>query len=133
MKNIINKIKIFTFVFFVSSLLNGCGGEGVHHYKKENIVSVFYHENNRYSVMVSENNELKSVSFIKGLKVKILTDAKDGESMWYEMEYNYSSYNGLVKDKKHFLNIHIHNHKDLSGASWNKGKFGTGKTVKVSE
>jgi hypothetical protein len=131
MKKIINKIKIITGVILIASLLTGC--QGVLYEKKENIVSVYYHENDRYSVIVNENDELRSVSFINGLNVKIIADVKEGDSMWYEMEYTYSTFNGLKKNKKHFLNIHVHNHKDLNGGSWNHGKFGTGKTTKVDE
>ena len=92
---------------------------------------VYYHNGNRYSVIVDDNGSLSSKAFpsIQGLKIEILTDVKEGERMWYETKWYQSEWTGLHAMEDGYIRIHIHSIKDINTGGWTNGKFGRGTTV----
>jgi len=98
----------------------------------DNIVRVFWHEENRYSVMLSEptTNRLKIVSFPEdGSNVELIRDVPAGSPMWAESRIKERGWGGPETILS--LRIHIHSEKDIVGGGWNHGKLGRGKTTVV--
>ena len=102
----------------------GCSqaGHRIHDIKREHIVRVFMHEPGDYSVLVNNNGELVSKTF--ACKIRLIRDVPYDEPMYYEGERNRDGYFLRVE-------IHVHSEKDINGAGWNHGKFGSGQTVEV--
>ena len=95
------------------------------------IEGVFFHENQRYSVITKDSNNLKIVSiptYNRSLPKLIFTDVGPNENMWYSCSYQWNSFTGDVKGD---CEIHIRNTKDIVGGSWNHGKFGQGSTIRI--
>ncbi len=139
-----------TFIYLSSillfiSLLSGCFGDSGNSttttdkkddnitYIKSDFTHLFYHEHNKYSVLVKKNGKIKSVSFPSNryVPVTIFTDVKEGESNWYETKYSYTKFSGYFDEENNFLHIHIKDSDSISGADWDKGKFGSGLTSKI--
>lgn len=91
-----------------------------------NVVAVWKHEVNRYSVTIKEGNILVDRGF--AIDSVLITDVPEGSNMWYEAYYNYNSFSG---GGYKWVNIHIHSVDDIGNAGWNHGKFGSGSTERV--
>jgi len=94
--------------------------------EKENVSAVFYHDLNKFSVAVSNGEELRFIRMI--FPVSIVIDAK--ESAWYECQGKTRSWDGATKES--FCNIHLRSIDDLVGGEWDNGKFGRGKTIRIN-
>lgn len=101
--------------------------------EREDIVAVWKHDVNQYSVTLNNGEELidNGFSFYKGeyfsyRKIKVVPDVPEGKSMWYEASYikNANANRAEVK-------IHVHSEKDINAAGWNHGKFGKGMLEKI--
>lgn len=96
--------------------------------EKQDIVAVWKHEANHYSVTVKEGNTLMDKAFYGNFSTIIITDVPKDKSMWYEAHFKESSFSGGGYDS---LKIHIHSIDDINGGGWNHGKFGSGTTERV--
>lgn len=97
----------------------------------KNVVRVFWHENSRYSVMIQEPDSklISTVNFpvCRDVNISIIEDVPGNEAMWVRVIIRsgaYYSYDPCFE----LLEIHIRSEKDIEGASWNHGKFGSGRT-----
>ena len=110
--------------------------------RTDNVVRVFWHEETRYSVMVQkpESAEIKTISFPRACwgrskdnetrmigNILILADVPDRSPMWVFSKIRDANFDGCIE----LLEIHIHSVKDVEGASWNHGKFGSGSTTVI--
>ncbi|RDJ34961.1 MAG: hypothetical protein DWQ19_09000 [Crenarchaeota archaeon] len=95
----------------------GCG-HPLREGESRTIERVFMHEPGRYSVLVREYDELKSISF-RSHKVKLLDDVEKGDDMWMEMK------NGITT-------IHIHNAKEVEGGAWQTTEM-VGETIYIED
>ena len=112
-------------------VLTGCS-ENVHYVTPPtNIVAVYYHEGNKYSVTTNVGNVLttKRVTTRARVHTTIITDVTFDKPMWYECDYTYNNFVGATSGKG--CTIHIHSVDDIIGAAWNHGKFGSGTTNRV--
>jgi len=108
--------------------LIGCADKPGEEIIVRNIVRVFWHEYNRYSVMTREpgSREIKTVNFARyARKVVIIADVRPYESMWARVI--------PIKGKDldywvELVEIHIRTEKDVEGGGWNHGKHGSGST-----
>ena len=107
--------------------------ERIEEEKIDNVVRVFWHEGNNFSVMVkpSGTNRLKLIRFPEyhcdtdAPGVRIFTDVESDKPMWVSSKVGFG---GSVKWCVYFVDIHIHSEKDVDGGGWNHGKFGSGQT-----
>ena len=101
--------------------------------EKSDFEHLFYHEHNKYSVLVKKDGKVYSVRFPPNhyVPVTIFVDVKEGESNWYELRYRHTKSIGYYDQENNYLHIHIKDTDSINGAAWNHGKFGTGLTSKV--
>lgn len=122
-------IFIFIIVLFLLPVF-GCKEQKLIH-EHVYIVAVWKHGVDSYSVTYQDENKfLRDVSFSSDTKsdpVERVADLADGEKMWYEADYYYWGEWKIFRKVK----IHIHSVNDLTGAGWNHGKHGSGRTEKV--
>lgn len=115
-------------------VLVGCAPApaGFQTFEQFNVDAVFWHENDRYSVVVSNGDDVTPVdlsSIHKGrydykTGAKVVKDVPEGKPMYVKI-YNY--WDGDASRAYH--EIHVHSIKDINTAGWNHGKFGSGSTV----
>jgi hypothetical protein len=115
-----------------------------HEIKK--VEAVYYHEIGKYSVAVLEGNEVKMLELPnykhKNINPKVFMDVEEGQKSWFEIKYEQEDTNNTSRktyftnthgDKiKPYIHIHIRDINDLNNGGWNHGKFGSGKTIKIS-
>jgi len=110
-------MKKFLLLFLL--FLPGC--ETPQHYKVNNIVRVFMHDPGKYSLMVREDGQLKSLPFHGHSNYfYVYEDVPSGEPMWADVD---KTSNGVKT-----ITLHVHDEKDIQGGGWDHGKFGSGQT-----
>lgn len=100
-----------------------------------NVVRVFFHQTNNYSVFVHVNGEELVHQYVPG-KVTIRTDAKKGEPM--SMDVWHSDTSIYVPDygsTYYFATIHVHDPREIDGGSFSyrEGKVNRTATTQVVE
>ena len=101
----------------------------VHRTDKKMFTAIYWHEGNRFSVVVKDGNEMKFTRIpTHNLRPKILIDVSSGELGWYACEWDHSGFNGSSNEK---CEIHIESEDSLIAAGWNHGKFGSGMTHRI--
>ena len=127
-------LSVFIVLSIIATFLMAFRSWNIKTYSKEkaNCEAVYFHEHGVYSVMIlTEEHQLTNIYFPRSsqnLKVIILADVKDEDSLWYETDY-YSSNWGRFGN----ITIHVRSVDDLNGSGWNHGKFGRGKTQRIGE
>lgn len=113
-------------------LMLGCSKQGAEKIfvPKTEIVAVYMHHVNNYSVAVKNSNRIDIVRLPWQLRntVEIIADVAQGSPMWYACDGTYSSAFG---DTTGSCEIHIRDVDDINSASWNHGKAGTGTTQRI--
>lgn len=110
-------------------LLSGCGKEIHTKEKFTNVLAVFYNSDGSYSFLVhGESNTIVSHEFPWNTKYKVLDDIAPNEPMWAEVCKD-GNPESRISIK---VEIHIHSVNDLSGGSWDRGKFGKGSLNRIS-
>ncbi len=96
------------------------------------IVAVYWHEGNKYSVTTKQGDVLANVrvTWKSTVHVALIADVLPNEPMWYECNYIHNPNNGRATGDG--CAIHIRSINDLTGASWNHGKFGSGTTKRIN-
>lgn len=112
---------------FAALLMVGCSDPVVHDYTRD-IVSVYYHERNDFSVGIMNGHKLTIKRLPVYAHVDIFADADPEGSMWYECDYTYDRDYG---ESTGGCSIHIHDVDDITGGGWNHGKFGSGSTTRI--
>jgi len=92
------------------------------------ILAVYFHEHNRYSVTVKTGNELKMVRMPPNIPVKIFDDVFDSDPMWYRCDATYDQMGGATTGT---CEIHVRSVDAINGAGWSHGKFGSGRTNRI--
>ena len=115
------------FILFVVALLAGCS-DIIEHNHTDNIVSVYYHERNDYSVGIVNGDQLYIRRLPPSAHVDIFMDAPSKDEMWYECEHTRDRWNGATTGG---CVIHIYDADDITGGGWNHGKFGSGTTTRI--
>ena len=97
--------------------------------EKSDIVAVWKHRANEYSVTVQEGLKFVDIPF-SGTKLnqELIADVPSHKKMWYEAHYRFNSWTGGGYED---VKIHIHSINEVNGAGWNHGKFGSGMTERV--
>ncbi len=116
-----------------SSGVNPAGSQpGDQVIRHDNVVRIFMHEANRYTLYFGMPNSQELKVWDVSLTPRIFADVKPGEPMWTQMTINPHKLN---RD----LEIHIHSdytQSDLAGGEWSKrvGKMTVrGQTVEVGQ
>ena len=97
-------------------------------YFKEDIVALWKHRVNEYSVTTQNGNKLTDKYLYYEKDIDIIMDVPIGSNMWYSGTYK-ECYNTRTYDK---LEVHIHSINDINGAGWSAGKSGSGRTERVT-
>ena len=128
-------MRMILFAIGVSLLfgLSGCGEPTED--RIENVVAVYMHEVDHYSVAVADSNSASSrveIAYLSGQynsrgRVKIFRDVPAGKMMWVR-RVRLNDMDSHVE-----LEIHIHSTADIQGGGWNHGKFGSGQTVVIDK
>ena len=121
---------MFARVLIVGSLIVlGCGAKDEER-RIGNVVQVFMHEPNRYTIVVQDQSshsvQMETFAVETRDGVKILTDVPSSERMWafVRREYRFGMF-GFVTV---LLELHIHAPQNLEGGGWDHGKHGRGRT-----
>lgn len=114
-------------ISLIALLLVGCSDPIVHKYKRD-IVSVYYHEGNDYSVGIFDTGLLTIKRLPPAAHVSVWLDVSPEDNMWYECDFTRYKFTG---DTTGGCNIHMHDIDDLNTAGWNHGKFGSGTTTRI--
>ncbi len=109
-----------------TALMLGCGTKvQIRQRTISNVVRVFWHEAERYSIMVVEpDNQLKIISLNTTMcsnsdGMHIYQDVKMGDKMWVYEKLKSDFLNGECIIELH---LHISSEKDIEGGGWNHGK-----------
>jgi len=118
----------------ICALMMGCSSGEVSDERINNVVRVFWHEHDRYSVLVERSDSVYSTVSLpvntcgsKKDAVLIIADVPAHEKMWVSAKIRHGSdlhANPCIEE----LKIHVHSLKDVEGGAWNHGKFGSGRT-----
>jgi hypothetical protein len=95
--------------------------------KIEHVARVLEHEPGRWTVFIqrSDTPELERLS-LRGSS-RWIADVPPGEEMWLVIRSVRCGTKGRCEDNE----FHIRSVKDIQGAGWNHGKFGSGQTVVI--
>jgi hypothetical protein len=126
---VLGVLSFIAFVFYMNTLVKTYNETG-------EITSVFFHKNDKYTIMYLENNEVKTKELI-GLEnrpLRVIADVPEDMPMWYKISY---STKGNVPQhiddtSKYVYEIHIRNTNDLLGGEFKIGKNGSGQTVRIT-
>ncbi len=118
----------------ICALMVGCSSGEVSDERINNVVRVFWHEHDRYSVLVERSEGVYSIVSLpanvcvhNGAMVLIIADVPAREKMWVSAKIKRGASNDVNPCIKK-MEIHVHSPKDVEGAAWNHGKFGSGQT-----
>lgn len=114
-------------ILSISLLLISCADPDVHRYKGD-IVSVYFHEGNDYSVGIMNGSKLDIVRLPPSAHVDVFLDADPSGSMWYECDHTRDRFMGETTGG---CSIHAFDIDDINTGGWNHGKFGSGKTTRA--
>lgn len=98
-----------------------------------NVERVFMHKVGEYSFLLSEGTTLKTFYFPRRdcycTKYIIKADVPEGKPMY--LKWKGQKY--YMSDEMYHteVEIHIHSAKNVEGGAWNRGKFGSGRTVVI--
>jgi hypothetical protein len=113
-------MRFITIIAAIAILASGCA-QKYNIKKQDNILRVFMHEPNDYSIMYKQIDELKTIRIGRA---RVMADVPEGKPMWAKwLEADDSHHNKCEAE------IHIHSPKDIDGGAWNHGKRGRGQTV----
>lgn len=112
-------------LLFIALILSACSGNKVLLTEPTEIEAAYYHENNRFSVAVlNEDGKLRMVNLVRtSVFIEETTDHN-----WYECDYSYNTWTGKYIGG---CSIHLHSIDGLNTAGWNHGKFGRGDTTRI--
>jgi len=122
-------VVVFVIVMVIVSVF-GCRERIIEERQINNVVRVFWHENEKYSVHVREGGspDIRLVTLPQYMcvsaKPRLLADVSPKDRMW--VRYILIT-NGLAPDCLKVLEIHIRSEADIEGGGWNHGKFGSGQ------
>jgi hypothetical protein len=110
--------------------LTGCSAPEKVFIPKTEIVALYMHHVDNYSVAIKTENQINIVRMPWQLArtVKIVTDVPEDSPMWYKCDGTYSDFFG---DATGSCEIHIRSVDDINTASWNHGKAGSGTTKRI--
>ena len=114
----------------MASTLSACSVQEKIFVPKTEIVAVYMHHVNNYSVAIKTENRINIVRLPWQLArtVEIVADVPQGSPMWYYCDGIYSADFG---DTTGHCEIHIRNVDDINTAGWNHGKSGSGTTERI--
>jgi len=78
--------------------------------KKETFIAISYHGDHKYTIITLKENELinHSVPNFPSLKPKIFIDVAPNDSMWYEYNYTFGPWIGLIHNENAYINLLDH-------------------------
>jgi hypothetical protein len=97
----------------------GCDGHEITHTEEKEFVRIFMHNPGKYTVLVKEQNELKSFEPAYRIKQTLIADVPPGKPMYYKL--NYSGGDGKHRSQES-IEYHIHSEKDIDAGSHSNGK-----------
>ena len=101
---------------------------------KQDVIAIYYHEGESYSVAIEKDNQISMFRLPTGshtgIPLAIITDIKPDGTMWIECEYSWNHWHGEVIGKG--CEIHIRDIDDIGTAGWNHGKNGSGQTTRIN-
>ena len=119
MKRVLTSVVLLT-------LLTGCGTDSIHNYE-EDIKGVYFHEANKYTVLIQKaSGEVEFRLLPHSRRVRLLLSDRS----YVKCNYTRSNWDN---EETGGCEIHITSVSNITGADWNHGKFGRGKTTKVGE
>lgn len=97
---------------------------------KRIVDDIYWHEGKRFSAMVMQGNRMTfhKIPQHHNATFTLICDATD--KPWYEYHFIRTEMAGV---REGWLRIHIRSKNDLKTADWNHGKFGSGKTTKITQ
>ncbi len=119
-----HKNKLLAVLLSVLLCVSGCGDYTVINDKKE-VAAVYWHEYNRYSVSIVNDGVVNMYRL--PYRVLVFTGAK---KPWYLCKGKHRSWDGVYKGS--YCELHLRSIDNLLNASWNHGKFGSGKTERIN-
>jgi hypothetical protein len=103
------------------------------HVPKTNIVSVYFHEQHRFSVGIL--NADKTISIVPipipanlPVPFRIISNVDSTKGMWYECNLKYFNFEVSPGGA---CSIHVRSIDDVNTGGWNHGKFGSGVTRRI--
>lgn len=117
---------IFTTILIV--LLAACGQEEPPSYRHYvGVKKILVHEVGQYSVVVPSGHGGYILEPLQWCTATFYEDVSLDEEMWAEETREMD-----LKGTKHTrCTFHIHSLKEINGAGWNHGKFGSGQTTVI--
>lgn len=121
------------YIVVIVLLMAGCGTGTVSDERIDSIARVFWHEYDRYSVLVEKGDGVYiTLNFPRNKcntnrPALIIADVPSDKKMWVSAKIRRGSQTNADPCFEE-LDFHIHSLNDVSGGSWNHGKFGTGQT-----
>lgn len=118
-------------------LLSGCA-QAYDVTERKDILAVFWHERNRFSVALAGDNDrvdLKRVPMLRegrysgdwSVPIRLVIDAPSDDTMWYECSLRIN----MFEDADGECVIHLKSLDSLQTAGWDHGKFGSGTTSRI--
>ena len=86
---------------------------------------LFMHSTTHFSVLVEKDGSLSLRDF-HSYKISFKRDVQAGESPWVEIAYLPNQINRSAWAES--IVFHLHAAKEINGAGWDQGKFGSGFT-----
>lgn len=111
-------------------MLTSCDKPYDTHVEYTNVVAVYYHEGNSYSIATKTDHTI-SMTYLAAdydSQIDIFDDVLNTNSMYVVGNEHFN--NGGVMDNSTWQ-IHIHSIDDINGAGWNHGKSGHGMTLRI--
>lgn len=107
--------------------------ESQHRGTINNVERVFMHKIGQYSFLLSEGTTLKTFYFPRHdcypTRYIIKADVPEGKPMHLKWKGDKYYFNSDIYYTE--VEIHIHSAKNIEGGAWNRGKFGSGRTVVI--
>lgn len=120
--------RLYPLTIIIAIMITSTSCKQVERDEKSEVVAVWKHDPGVYSVTIKDGITLVDKSFWSDMgraTPLIITDVPEGQNMWYEAHFSDNAFNGKGYSN---VRIHIHSIKDINGAGWNHGKFGSGQT-----
>lgn len=122
----------YILAILLSLFLVSCGeGDFDSRIKYTKLESIWFHENDRYSITVLENGILNNIAVSMhhpGDGSFVYVDGSD--PAWAEVTYSKAGggSDGVYASR---IEIHVKDASTITGGGWNHGKFGSGSTRKI--
>lgn len=114
-------------VAFLLLILGGCSDIVETRYEHD-IVSVYFHERNDFSVGYMVGDEIRIKRIPPSAHVDIYADVNPEDSMWVECNHTRDRFDGSTTGG---CIIHVRDVDDIGTGGWNHGKFGSGATTRI--